>query len=57
MITKLKAIIFAFLFAAPSAFAGYTTMTIEGVQQANGVWTTAGVMDSMGFVELLAPFL
>lgn len=51
MITKLKAIIFAFLFVAPSAFAGYTTMTIEGVQQANGVWTTAGVMDSMGFVR------
>lgn len=44
--------IFLFLFfICPSAFAGYTTMTIEGVQQANGVWTTAGVMDSMGFVR------
>lgn len=51
MITKLKAIIFACLFTAPSAFAGYTTMTIEGVQQANGVWTAAGVVDNMGFVR------
>ncbi|AWA06643.1 virulence factor TspB C-terminal domain-related protein [Aeromonas hydrophila] len=51
MITKFKAIIFALLFSAPSAFAGYTTMTIEGVQQANGVWTAAGVVDNMGFVR------
>lgn len=31
--------------------ATYTTMTIEGVQQANGVWTAAGVVDNMGFVR------
>lgn len=40
-----------FLFICPSAFAAYTTMTIEGVKQANGVWTTAGVMDTSGFVR------
>ncbi|WP_185423347.1 virulence factor TspB C-terminal domain-related protein [Aeromonas hydrophila] len=51
MITKSKAIIFALLFSALPAFAGYTTMTIDAVQQANGVWTAAGVMDSMGFVR------
>jgi hypothetical protein len=39
------------LFTCPSAFAAYTTMTIEGVQQANGVWTAAGVMDTQGFVR------
>lgn len=37
-----------FPFLANSA---YTTMTIEGVQQSNGVWTTAGVMDTQGFVR------
>ncbi|WP_447837424.1 virulence factor TspB C-terminal domain-related protein [Aeromonas veronii] len=40
-----------FLLISPSAFAAYTTMTIEGVKQANGVWTAAGVMDSSGFVR------
>lgn len=39
------------LLICPSAFAGYTTMTIEGVKQANGLWTAAGVIDSMGFVK------
>ncbi|PTT55535.1 virulence factor TspB C-terminal domain-related protein [Aeromonas sp. HMWF014] len=44
--------IFIFLlFICPSAFAAYTTMTIEGVKQANGVWTAAGVMDTQGFVR------
>lgn len=52
MITKLKAIIFASFALIPLACnAGYTTMTIEGVKQADGVWTAAGVMDSMGFVR------
>ncbi|MDX7728754.1 virulence factor TspB C-terminal domain-related protein [Aeromonas caviae] len=44
--------IFLFLlFICPSAFAAYTEMVIEGVQQSNGVWTTAGVMDTQGFVR------
>lgn len=52
MITKLKAIIFAlFIFQLSSVHAAYTTMTLEGVQQANGVWTAAGVMDTQGFVR------
>lgn len=38
-------------FICPSVFAAYTTMTIEGVKQSNGVWTAAGVMDSSGFVR------
>ena len=33
------------------ANAAYTEMVIEGVKQSNGVWTTAGVMDNMGFVR------
>ncbi|WP_164672927.1 virulence factor TspB C-terminal domain-related protein [Aeromonas hydrophila] len=52
MITKLKAIIFAlFIFQLSPVHAAYTTMTLEGVQQANGVWTAAGVVDNMGFVR------
>lgn len=47
----MKRLIIATLFICPSAFATYTTMTIEGVKQVNGVWTTAGVMDNMGFVR------
>lgn len=45
--------IFLFLlFICPYAFSMTTTnMTLEGVKQANGVWTTAGVADSMGFVR------
>ncbi|WP_324042668.1 virulence factor TspB C-terminal domain-related protein [Aeromonas caviae] len=39
------------LFICPSAFAAYTEMVIEGVKQSNGVWTTAGVMDTQGFVR------
>lgn len=39
------------LFICPSAFAAYTTMTLEGVKQVNGVWTAAGVMDTQGFVR------
>ena len=39
------------LFVCPSAFAAYTEMVIEGIKQSNGVWTTAGVADSMGFVR------
>lgn len=39
------------LLISPSAFAGYTTMTLEGVKEANGVWTAAGVMDTAGFVR------
>lgn len=52
MITKLKAIIFASFATIPLACnAAYTTMTIDGVKQANGLWTATGVMDSMGFVR------
>lgn len=48
----LKSSFIASLLLAPVlAEAAYTTMTIEGVQQANGVWTTAGVMDTQGFVR------
>lgn len=47
----MRRFIIIFLFICPSAFAAYTTMTIEGVKQANGVWTAAGVMDSSGFVR------
>ncbi|MGY3872713.1 virulence factor TspB C-terminal domain-related protein [Aeromonas dhakensis] len=39
------------LLICPPVFASYTTMTLEGVQQANGVWTAAGVVDNMGFVR------
>ena len=39
------------LLICPSAFAAFTTMTIEGVKEANGVWSTAGVMDTQGFVR------
>lgn len=39
------------LFVSPSAFSAYSEMIIEGVKQTNGVWTTAGVMDNMGFVR------
>lgn len=31
--------------------AAYTTMTIDAVKEANGVWTAAGVMDTAGFVR------
>ncbi|MBV7415131.1 virulence factor TspB C-terminal domain-related protein [Aeromonas sp. sif2433] len=34
--------------------AAYTDMVIEGVKQSNGVWTTAGVMDTQGFVRTTA---
>lgn len=34
--------------------AAYTEMIIEGVQESNGVWTTAGVMDTQGFVRTTA---
>ncbi|WP_429200423.1 virulence factor TspB C-terminal domain-related protein [Aeromonas veronii] len=47
----MRRLIIIFLFICPSAFATYTTMTLEGVKQANGVWTASGVMDSMGFVR------
>lgn len=47
----MRRLIIIFLFICPSAFAAYTTMTIEGVKQANGVWTAAGVMDTQGFVR------
>lgn len=47
----MKAIYLALAFICLPVFAGYTTMTLEGVQQANGVWTTAGVMDTQGFVR------
>lgn len=52
MVTKYKAAVFiiAAMFSS-IASAAYTTMTIEGVKQANGVWTAAGVMDSSGFVR------
>lgn len=36
---------------SPPSLAGFTTMTIEGVKEANGVWTAAGVVDNMGFVR------
>lgn len=44
----------AFYFISPPSFSAYTTMTIEGVQQANGVWTAAGVMDTQGFIRQTA---
>lgn len=48
----LKSSFIASLLLAPVlAEAAYTTMTIEGVKQANGVWTAAGVMDTQGFVR------
>lgn len=52
MVTKYKAAVFiiAAMFSS-IASAAYTTMTIEGVKQANGVWTAAGVMDTQGFVR------
>lgn len=52
MVTKYKAAVFiiAAMFSS-IASAAYTTMTIEGVKQANGVWTAAGVIDNMGFVK------
>lgn len=52
MVSKYKAAVFiiAAMFSS-IASAAYTTMTIEGVKQANGVWTAAGVMDSSGFVR------
>lgn len=39
------------LIISPPSLSAYTTMTIEGVKQANGVWTAAGVIDNMGFVK------
>lgn len=48
---EMKATYLALALICPSAFAAYTTMTLEGVQQANGVWTAAGVMDTQGFVR------
>lgn len=48
---EMKATYLALAFICLPAFAGYTTMTLEGVQQANGVWTAAGVMDTQGFVR------
>ncbi|MFM5687602.1 hypothetical protein ACET70_22725, partial [Aeromonas caviae] len=52
MVTKYKAAVFiiAAMFSSIVS-AAYTTMTIEGVKQANGVWTAAGVMDTQGFVR------
>jgi len=47
----MKRLIIALLFICPSAFAAYTEMVIEGVKQSNGVWTTSGTMDTMGFVR------
>lgn len=55
MVTKYKAAVFiiAAMFSS-IASAAYTTMTIEGVQQANGVWTAAGVIDTQGFIRKTA---
>ncbi|MFM5080547.1 virulence factor TspB C-terminal domain-related protein [Aeromonas veronii] len=39
------------LIISPPSLSAYTTMTLEGVKQANGVWTAAGVMDTSGFVR------
>lgn len=52
MVSKYKAAVFiiAAMFSSIVS-AAYTTMTIEGVKQANGVWTAAGVMDTQGFVR------
>lgn len=47
----MKRLLIVLLFICPSVFAAYTEMVIEGVQQSNGVWTTAGVMDTQGFVR------
>ncbi|WP_181363240.1 virulence factor TspB C-terminal domain-related protein [Aeromonas sp. HMWF015] len=47
----LKSFILLLLILPVLASAAYTTMTLEGVKQANGVWTASGVMDSMGFVR------
>lgn len=44
-------LLFLLLFISPFSFAGYTTMTLEGVKEANGIWTAAGVVDNMGFVR------
>ena len=44
-------LLFILLLICPSAFASYTTMTIEAVKETNGVWTAAGVMDTSGFVR------
>lgn len=52
MVTKHKAAVFIIVAMFSSiTSAAYTTMTIEGVKQANGVWTAAGVMDTSGFVR------
>lgn len=55
MVTKYKAAVFiiAAMFSS-IASAAYTTMTIEGVKEANGVWTAAGVMDTQGFIRQTA---
>ena len=52
MVTKYKAAVFiiAAMFSSIVS-AGYTTMTLEGVKQVDGVWTAAGVIDNMGFVR------
>lgn len=52
MVTKYKAAVFiiAAMFSSIVS-AAYTTMTIEGVKEANGVWTAAGVIDNMGFIK------
>lgn len=44
-------LLFLLIFFCNSSFATYTTMTIDAVQEANGVWTAAGVMDTAGFVR------
>lgn len=52
MVTKYKAAVFIIVAMFSSiASAAYTTMTIEGVKQVDGVWTAAGVVDNMGFVR------
>lgn len=44
-------LLFLLLLFCQSSFAAYTTMTLEGVKEANGVWSAAGVVDNMGFVR------
>lgn len=39
------------LIISPPSLSAYTTMTLEGVKQIDGVWTAAGVMDTSGFVR------
>ncbi|MFM5655607.1 virulence factor TspB C-terminal domain-related protein [Aeromonas veronii] len=52
MFTKYKAALFIIAASFSSiSNAAYTTMTLEGVKEANGVWTAAGVMDTQGFVR------